>query len=144
MKEKDSWSEGDIHYKSTRRKTIRKAVSVLIGIILLFLVLPIYTTYHVLVKIGESGCYNNIIDQTEINPKYKAVIYERNCGATTGYSYHLSLINHTKAIPEGKGNIYISNDEFKVMIEDGIIIVKDSTIDDYIRKERYKGMKIKY
>lgn len=144
MKENDGWSEGDIHYKSTRRKTIRIAVSILIGVVLLFLVIPIYTTYRILEKIGENGCYNNIIDQTEINTKYKTVIFERNCGASTGFSYHLSIINHAKAIPEGKGNIYISNDQFKVMIEDGIIIVKDSTIDDYIRKERYKGMKIKY
>lgn len=36
----------------------------------------------------------------------KAVIYERNCGATTGFSTHVSVVDTERAVPNQQGNLF--------------------------------------
>jgi hypothetical protein len=36
----------------------------------------------------------------------KAVIFERNCGATTGFSTHVSVVNADQAVPNRQGNLF--------------------------------------
>ena len=38
--------------------------------------------------------------------KYTAYIYKSNGGATTGFIYHLSIIETGKNLPKGTGNVY--------------------------------------
>ncbi len=48
--------------------------------------------------------------QTYISPdgKYTAYVYESNGGATTGWSYHVSILPSEKELGKGNGNVYIS------------------------------------
>jgi hypothetical protein len=36
----------------------------------------------------------------------RAVVFERSCGATTGFSRHVSVLNAGDALPEAAGNIF--------------------------------------
>ena len=42
------------------------------------------------------------------NGKYTAYVYESNGGATTGWVYHISILQDGRKLGKGNGNIYIS------------------------------------
>lgn len=48
--------------------------------------------------------------QTHVSPdgKYTAYVYESNGGATTGWVYHISILQTGRKLGKGNGNIYIS------------------------------------
>ena len=55
-------------------------------------------------------CANTIVNaSTSPNGKWKAVLFERNCGATTGFSSQISLIKADKELNNEAGNIYIAD-----------------------------------
>ena len=39
--------------------------------------------------------------------QYKAVVFQYDCGATTGFSTHISIITATEVLNKGAGNIFI-------------------------------------
>ena len=41
------------------------------------------------------------------NKKYKAVVFQRDCGATTGFSTQISIIKASESLINESGNIYI-------------------------------------
>ncbi|MCE2570046.1 DUF5412 family protein [Motilimonas eburnea] len=41
------------------------------------------------------------------NKEYKAVIFQRDCGATTGFSTHISLLDVNKELGNEAGNIFV-------------------------------------
>lgn len=51
------------------------------------------------------------IMQSYISPdgKYTAYVYESNGGATSGWTYHISIIQSEKKLGKGNGNVYISD-----------------------------------
>jgi hypothetical protein len=50
---------------------------------------------------------NNVIKYFDSNGKYKAVLFVRDAGATTGYSYQVSVINKNQNVGKKPGNIFI-------------------------------------
>lgn len=42
------------------------------------------------------------------NGKYIAYVFESNGGATTGWTYHVSVLKKGKKLKRGNGNVYIS------------------------------------
>jgi hypothetical protein len=58
-----------------------------------------------------SGCDScvNEISQTVASPsgKHKAVMFNRNCGATTGFNTQVSIISATGTLPNNAGNTLI-------------------------------------
>lgn len=81
-----------------------------------------------------SVCETNIIE-TKISPdnKYKAIVFERACGATTGFNRHV-LISSEKEPKLKKGNVLIINgNEVEVFwITSDVIRIK------YLGKEVFK------
>ncbi len=58
---------------------------------------------------GESMCENEIVHQeTSIDGRKKAVVFERNCGATTSYSTHVRLLRADTALPDESGNVFVA------------------------------------
>ena len=53
----------------------------------------------------------NTISQTIYSPdkKIKAVVFERDCGAITGYSTQVTLLAASDDLPNETGNIFIKN-----------------------------------
>ena len=56
-----------------------------------------------------SGMCGNYIHKEYISPdkQLKAVVFQRDCGATTGFSTQISIIGADKDLNNGGGNIYV-------------------------------------
>lgn len=54
-------------------------------------------------------CANTVItSSTSPNGKWKVVLFERNCGATTAFSSQISLLESDEELTNEAGNIYIA------------------------------------
>ena len=78
--------------------------------------------------------------------KYTAYIYESNGGATTGFIYHLSIIETGKRLPYGKGNAYIADSPVVEVVwtSENELYVENYRQIVYVQKELVKGIKITY
>ena len=57
----------------------------------------------------SSGLCGNEISQEIFSPdnEYKVVVFQRDCGATTGFSTQISIISATDELPNKAGNVFI-------------------------------------
>ena len=76
-----------------------------LGILILVVACP-------LLFLSSSGpCANEIVSESlSPNGKLKAVIFTRNCGATTALSRQVSIISGSKDLANHAGNVFISAD----------------------------------
>ena len=67
----------------------------------------------ILLLLYNFGCslYKNEIIKEIPSPtgNYKAVIFQRDCGATTGFSTQISIIKINEKLPNKSGNIFIAD-----------------------------------
>ena len=58
----------------------------------------------------DDMCGNKVINNIELNEEQlKAVIFQRDCGATTGFSTQISLIQANETLPNKSGNIFVAD-----------------------------------
>ena len=66
----------------------------------------------------SSGCglCGNEIGYEEASPngKLKAVVFERDCGATTGATTQISILHKSEALPNEAGNIFIAEGDLRL------------------------------
>jgi hypothetical protein len=56
-------------------------------------------------------CDNEIIQQiSSPDGRWKAVVFQRDCGATTGFSSQISVIGAGSSLPNDGGNIFVADD----------------------------------
>jgi hypothetical protein len=80
-----------------------KIIGISFGLILLLL-------FGVGYFLFSDMCANTIVNaSTSPNGKWKVVLFERNCGATTGFSSQISLIKADAELNNEAGNIYIAD-----------------------------------
>jgi hypothetical protein len=109
-----------------------------------------------------SMCGNEIVEElSSPNKNFKAVIFIRDCGATTGYSTQLSIIGNSANLDDEGGNVLIMSDKtrYGLTSENGGAKVKatwtsDSTMTIYLDKrtevmehedeDEISGIKISY
>jgi len=59
----------------------------------------------------SDGCGNTIVTSKEApDARHAAVLFQRNCGATTGFSTQISVLNAGKQ-PTGSGNAFNADDD---------------------------------
>ena len=89
------------------RTTLESLASVLI-IIFVTLIIGIIGCDLLFWTIG-SGLCGNEISQEIFSPdnEYKVVVFQRDCGATTGFSTQVSIIRATDELPNKPGNVFI-------------------------------------
>lgn len=59
---------------------------------------------------GDSLCANEVISEiASPNGSMKIVVFERNCGATTGFSTQGSLLRVRELLPDQGGNVFVSD-----------------------------------
>ena len=66
--------------------------------------------YAVLVYVfsGRGLCGNTVYQElASPNKSHRAVVFERNCGATTGFSTQLSVLSASEVLQNVPGNTYI-------------------------------------
>jgi hypothetical protein len=62
-------------------------------------------------KANTPICGNTVISEVPSpSQKWRAVIFDRDCGATTRWSTQVSLLRTGRVLPNEAGNIHITND----------------------------------
>jgi len=58
----------------------------------------------------DDTCENEVISES-VNPnqEIKAVIFQRNCGATTGFSTQVSIIEFRDELKNDSGNVFVAD-----------------------------------
>ena len=88
---------------------MRKSVKYLLYTVI-FLVFICLTGLYALDRFFSGMCGNEIIVETFSPDKQnKAVLFQRDCGATTGFSTQISIINAKKNLPKESGNVFIAD-----------------------------------
>ena len=90
----------------SRRRLIRVTV-IAFGILVLFAVLALGFLSRV---DWEIECENSPLRES-LSPDgaRKIIVFERSCGATTGFSTQASLLKSDQALPAAPGNLYIAD-----------------------------------
>lgn len=91
---------------TSEKARILKIVGIALGGIVLNCLLWLGGCSLLMDDIGDHLCGTNIT-QTVFSPdgKYKAVVYEWDCGATTSFSTQVSILKSSKSLPKKQGNI---------------------------------------
>ena len=59
----------------------------------------------------SDGCANEVATRVDApDSRRSAVVFERNCGATTGFSTQISILA-ARAEPVGTGNVFVADDD---------------------------------
>lgn len=87
-------------------RTIRRVLIVGAGVAVAFIVVVGYAL-HVL---GASSCANELLAEA-VSPdgKLKAVVFQRDCGATTGFSTQVSVLPASAGVGNAAGNVFTSD-----------------------------------
>ena len=92
---------------SARRRWMR-VVAVVVGVVGIMVVAAISLIARVHWK---TECENAFISESPSpDGARKIVVFERDCGATTGFSTQASLLKSDQSLPTAAGNIYIADD----------------------------------
>ena len=88
-------------------KTVKNIAKVLVAISLV-LILIIGACGFLLSTLFGSMCGNEI-SQEVYSPdnEYKVVVFQRDCGATTGFSTQISVLKASAELPNKAGNIFV-------------------------------------
>ena len=88
-------------------KTVKSAVKVS-GFIFLMLFIIIGGCEILFSSLFNGMCGNEIFQEVySPDNKYKAVVFQRDCGATTGFSTHISILRASAKLTDEAGNIFI-------------------------------------
>lgn len=86
---------------------MKHLLKITIGVVLALLAIPV-TFMGIIFWVGSDMC-GNYVHKEYLSPdnSSKAVIFQRDCGATTGFSTQISIIGAQQDLGNSKGNIYI-------------------------------------
>lgn len=74
------------------------------------------TTYIFFRDVSPCGV-NDAYETASPTGKWKAVVFERNCGATTGFVTHASVLRADERLPNEVGNVLIADGDVMVRAE---------------------------
>ncbi len=91
-------------------KNIFKLLAWITGITVSIFLLAVGAFWLFLYTTADDMCGNKVINNVEITEtQFKAVIFQRDCGATTGFSTQVSLIKRNETLPNEGGNIFVAD-----------------------------------
>lgn len=102
--------------------------------------------------VAEDMCGNEIYQEIfSPNAEYKVVVFERSCGASTGFSTQVSILAKQKKLSNNSGNVFIAEgrpSELNLYISwsdnDTLIINDTSNLKVYHASESVHNIKILY
>jgi hypothetical protein len=96
-------------------------------------------------------CGNQVLrEEMSPNKINRVVVFERNCGATTGLSRQASIIKANEALDNEAGNLFVFGDEEKSgaidfeWTDDHHLTVRHSKFVHLSKIEEVRGVKLKY
>jgi hypothetical protein len=61
-------------------------------------------------RLASGGCDNEVLaDVPAPDTQHRAVLFQRDCGATTGLSRHVSVLRGSRRLPETAGNAFVAD-----------------------------------
>lgn len=134
-------------------KLMKRTLIILVSILSMPIII-IIGCITLLYVAGSLYCLSDVSQEVlSPNGKLKVVVFDMNCGATTGFSTHISLLNSNIATKNRTtaGNIFRADghpDEFRIDVKwegDKLIIIEHNGIRiPYFTKEIIRGIKIQY
>jgi hypothetical protein len=119
--------------------------SVLITVIIIFVLF--ITGKYTLDKLFGDMCGNDTIQKINSSSGEKvAYSFERSCGATTGNSSQLSILEKDEALQNKAGNTFRTDKDFsfKWLSEDTLQVIYDINSETYEMDKRVNGIRIEY
>ena len=84
----------------------RRALAATVGAVVLLLGVG----WIVLSRLPDEMCGNAVLDEVRSpDGAFRLVAFQRDCGATTGFSTQVSLLEAEEALPYEGGNLFISD-----------------------------------
>jgi hypothetical protein len=73
-------------------------------------------------------------------------VFDRSCGATTGFSLQLSILNKGEKFKNESGNTFRTDKEFSVewINDENMKVIYDRTSETYEMDKKVNGIKIQY
>jgi len=102
---------------------------------------------YTLDSIFEDMCGNEIIQEVPSPSGEKvAYIFNRDCGATTGVSFQLSIMDKGDDLPNKSGNTFVAEGDFTIeWVSEKILSVKyRKSSETYEMDKRVNGIKVEY
>lgn len=122
------------------------ALSIVAIVIIVALIVVVNITFHSFKTFLMSK--PDIIQEVDSpDGKYVAYLFESNAGATTKFTYRLSILRNGKQLKSGDiGNTFISYDEFDVgWVDNNTLKVNNANGADILRQEKtVSGIVVNY
>ena len=130
---------------------MKKLLKVLAAIFIVFLGL-VGIGIYVLGNLFSGMCGNEIFSEVQSpDGKFRAVVFQRDCGATTGFSTQISILLAKDKLENEGGNIFIvdghPNDRKIGITWEGPKKLKSnngSGLPSHKKESRYQGVSIEY
>lgn len=102
---------------------------------------------YIFIDMVFSGmCGNDIVAQlASPDKKHRAVLFQRDCGATTGFSTQVSILNERENLENSGGNILIADDHpnnnrFELSwVDSRTLLIKNTKTANALKKEGALG-----
>ena len=116
-------------------------------IIILTIVVVIIISFFILLNTFFLGfCSNLIIDsQSSPNNDFKAIVFVRDCGATTSSSLQVSILRKNKELKNSAGNIFVCTNSDFVKVNwknDKKLLVTHNSKDIFLKESKFKNIEI--
>jgi hypothetical protein len=61
-------------------------------------------------RLAPGGCDNEVLSEVPApDTQHRAVLFQRDCGATTGLSRHVSVLRGSRRLPDTAGNAFVAD-----------------------------------
>ena len=96
---------------------------------------------------GEVCANDQVVETASPDGQLKAVTFRRNCGATTGYSTHVSILPADGKLANEGGNVFTASDEPSITvrwIDDRHLSISGETYTKFLHLKELRGVQITY
>jgi len=124
---------------------VQKSIPVLIAAIIL--VGLYFAGSYLLDKFLGDMCGNEIIQKVHSpNGNKTAYIFQRDCGASTGTSFQLSLVDSDEELPNQSGNAFVSDNPIQVkwLTNNKLRVTYKKSSETFEMDKRVDGIRIEY
>lgn len=97
---------------SARKKLRHGPVGIILGVAALLLIVAGLAAIPGMLLSGDSMCDNQPLSEAKSpGGAHRAVVFTRNCGATTGFSTQVSILPGGGELPNDGGNAFVADDD---------------------------------
>lgn len=87
-----------------------KKIGIAAGVLLVVVTGGALAVLHRLGQVGDGLCGNELLGQhPSPDGRLKLVVFERNCGATTGFITHVSVLKASEDLANVGGNVFVGD-----------------------------------